>query len=282
MLMDITSPAELLFAERAQFSGGRGQAYLTFLNESDRTIAGITGLMTLLGDGGAAIAKKRLTFDDLSAPPGERFVCQFALDAYPSFADVEMIIEGVAFADGNAWALNPGRLVDATPPVLPDGPERVALIALSGHDAVCYPERRDTIWVCVCGRFNRSRWLACKRCGRERDATLETVKPEKALSSHAQRVAKMREADKMRMRAEQRQNIGRNDEWAAREQKEARAAKAGVTIARALLMLLVAVGLALGIRAFLLGERQRMAALYPESIRSEWATFAPIDYLRPL
>lgn len=189
MIMDIATPAELLRFEQADYGDGRRQAYLTFLNESYYAITAISGRMQLMDDTGAVVSDSRVSFGDLMAAPGKPFTCHLALDGYPGFAEGTLIVEDVLFDGADAWALHPTRLRDYTPDILPEGPERNALVAIAGHDAVCYPAAGENIWVCVCGRFNRRRWPVCRRCRRERDATLADYTPEKVAQAYALHVS---------------------------------------------------------------------------------------------
>ena len=152
MLMDIACPAELLRVELAEFGDGRRLAYLTFLNETDKPITAVAGRMTLLRADGGVVEHRQAAFDGLFAPAGEKFTCHLPLDDFPLFDAAEMSLEHAAFVADAPWALSPRRLMDCTPPPLAEGPERVALVALAGRDTVCFPERRDSLWICVCGR----------------------------------------------------------------------------------------------------------------------------------
>lgn len=199
MLMDISCPAELLRFEQTQFGDGSRQAYLTFLNEAEANITGVSGCLTLLDGDGRALERRRVFFDALDANIREKFTCHLALDEYPEFDTAQMTVEAVVFAQGEPWMLNPERLVDCTPPELADGPERVALVAIAGRDAVCYPARRRGHWVCVCGRFNRRRWHACRRCGRQRDEVLQSYTPELVVETYRSHVEAVRAGDARRL-----------------------------------------------------------------------------------
>lgn len=173
MKMDIACPVELLNIEQEAFGETRRQAYLTFLNEAPYPVAAVSGVLALLAEGGGLIEERRISFGGIGALPGARFTCHLALDGYPAFDGAEMVVEDVVYdADEPPWALHPLRLRDYTPPALAEGPDRIALIAVAGEDAVCFPQQQEGQWVCVCGRFNRWRWPVCRRCRRERDAVL--------------------------------------------------------------------------------------------------------------
>ncbi|MCL1963653.1 MAG: hypothetical protein FWF69_01145 [Firmicutes bacterium] len=199
MLMDIACPAELLGIEQAEFGDGRRQAYLTFQSETDKLITAVSGRMTLLGENCDVVEHRQVCFEDLSARPEQKFTCHLALDGFPLFDTAEISLEHVAFAGEAPWMLSTRRLIDCTPPPLQDGPERVALVALAGRDAACFPERRDSLWICVCGRYNRWRWSACRRCGRGRDETLDAFTPERVLAEYHEAVESIRARDQRRL-----------------------------------------------------------------------------------
>jgi len=199
MLMDIACPAELLRIEQAEFGDGRRLAYLTFLNETDKLITAVSGRMTLLGAGSGAVEFRQICFEAISAPPGEKFTCHLPLDDFPLFDTAEISLEHVSFAADAPWALSTRRLMDCTPPPLNEGPERVALVALAGRDTVCFPERRDALWICVCGRYNRWRWPACRRCGRVRDEVLARFTPARVLKEYQAAVQVFRAQDQQRL-----------------------------------------------------------------------------------
>lgn len=183
-MMDISCPAELVGFERADFGEERRQAYLIFLNESPHVITAISGRLILQDEKGTMTDDQRVSFGQIRARPGERFTCHLELDEAPSFVDADVIIEDVVFDGEEPWALHPLRLKDYTPPALEEGPARNALLAVAGHDAVCYPAHVGDTWLCVCGRYNRWRWFACRRCRRERNATLEQYTPELVKESY--------------------------------------------------------------------------------------------------
>lgn len=188
MKMDIACPVELIRFEEADFGEGRRQAYLTFLNESMYVVTALSGQMILLNEDQEALDERRVSFGPIAVEPGETFLCHLALDGYPPFTDAAVLVEDVLFDGEEPWALHPSRVKDYVPPVLEEGPARNALIAVAGHDAVCYPEKLDNLWVCVCGRYNRARWPVCRRCRRERDEVLAAYTPERVGAAFSQRV----------------------------------------------------------------------------------------------
>ena len=288
MLMDIACPAELIRVEQAIFGGGRRQAYFTFLNESSQVIAGLSGLCSFRDEQGIHVIKKRLTFDGLDGRPGRTFVCNLALDEYPPFKEADMVLESLLFDGGDTWEMNPTRLVDCTPPSLQDGPERAALIAQAGSDAVCFPEKRDMMWICVCGRFNRLRWLSCRRCSRFRDDVLGAFRSEEVLARHAERISEardyefaLRRENAARYRLENARR--RNAPEVKRDTRNGTAngyvpVRKGVSAPRIALFVLTVAFVVICVGWLL---RRQMFSNMSNPISAPSGTMVPVDYLQP-
>ncbi len=233
MLMDIACPVEFQRFEDARFGDGRRQAYLTFLNESEQTVTALSGRMALRGRDGRLLEKHAVSFSRLQAAPGAPFTCHLAVDGFQDFAGASVAVESVSFAQGEPWTLDTSRLTDCTPPLLPPGPHRTALVAVAGPDAACYPEARGALWVCVCGRFNRWRWLNCRRCKRDRNATLTAFTPERTQIAYEDKLAAIRAEDARRLRQQGGRSETKKREAAAsvRQRQAIRAVRSVVTLA---------------------------------------------------
>jgi len=171
MLMDLTCPAEFVSAEVLRDSGGRAQAYLTFRNLSEDTLVELRAMVTMLDAEGVSLGLCPLRYRRLQAQPHAMFTLCMVMDGLPFFHDARVALQRVGFAEGEPWVNNEDAQVDCTPKPLAPEPQRSALMAVAGPDAVCWPERRQDAWVCVCGRFNLRPWRICRRCRRNRDDT---------------------------------------------------------------------------------------------------------------
>lgn len=269
MKMDIASPAELLHFEQADFGDGRRQAYLTFQNESPHTITALSGRLALLDAWGQPVESRRVAFGQIGARPGASFTCHLALDGMDPFVSASMLVEDVLFEGEDPWALHPTRLKDYRPPALEDGPDRIALVSIAGPDAVCFPQRFHTTWVCACGRFNRWRWGSCRRCGRQRDRTLELT-PGYVRRLHSQRV---QAADQMPPQIIMDGAAKRRKNAAARAPRRERPAIAWGKILAAILTVAIAV---LGVTAVI-----RRVGRQAETVAAVDPLYVP-DYLEPL
>lgn len=187
-LMDLTTPVELYAVEVLRDSTGRAQAYFTFMNCAAEPLRTLYATLTLLDDGGKSIGAFPLRCEGLDAAGHSRFTVCRAVDDAPAFSGARALVREAVFADGSCWRIDEGAVLDCTPPAVAPGPDRVALVAVAGPDAVCFPQLRGNVWVCVCGRFNRLEWTACRRCQRGRDDTLARYTPERTHEAYEKKL----------------------------------------------------------------------------------------------
>ena len=120
-------------------------------------------------------------------------------------------VEKVWYQDGVIWRREERNVREYTPNALPSGRELDRLRSVAGADAVGYAREDDTVWLCVCGRANRTSDDQCLRCGRERAKTLKAYSFA-AIDSTVGR--------KERMLEEQtRENLRRSSEQTVKEMK---------------------------------------------------------------
>ncbi len=86
---------------------------------------------------------------------------------------VEASVEKVWFKDGVLWRREERNVREYTPNQLPQGRELDRLKAVAGQDAAGYAREDDIVWMCVCGRANRTSDDKCLRCERGREEVLE-------------------------------------------------------------------------------------------------------------
>ena len=86
---------------------------------------------------------------------------------------VEAAVEKVWFKDGVLWRREERNVREYTPNQLPQGRELDRLRAVAGPDAAGYAREDDIVWMCVCGRANRTSDDKCLRCERKREEVLE-------------------------------------------------------------------------------------------------------------
>jgi hypothetical protein len=243
--MDLTCPAEFVSAEVLRDSGGRAQAYLTFRNLSEDTLTELQAMITMLDADGVSMGICPLRYRRLQAKPHAMFTLCMVMDELPFFSDARVVLQRVGFLEGEPWAWDEDALMDCTPKPLAPGPQRSALMAVAGADAVCWPERRQDTWVCVCGRFNQRGWRLCRRCRRARDEVFARYELNAVMAQY-QRQRNAQEAGERseRQRAEQARltNAGRRHTDFLRRLKLLRFRRRGFWMA-VIAVLLIAFGL---------------------------------------
>lgn len=88
-------------------------------------------------------------------------------------ARVEASVEKVWYQVGVIWRREERNVREYTPNALPPGRELDRLRSVAGPDAVGYAREDDKVWLCVCGRANRTSDDSCLRCGRDRAHTVK-------------------------------------------------------------------------------------------------------------
>jgi hypothetical protein len=210
--MDLSCPVEFRGVEVLRDSGGRAQAYLTFMNLSRRALTELDVMVTMLDAQGASMGIRPLRYRAITARGRAAFTLCMVMDDLPFFEDVRVTIRRVGFEKGDVWHCDEDALMDCTVDELPPGPDRVALVAVAGTDALCWPEERRDTWVCVCGRFNENNRLLCRRCGRAKADTFAHFQP------GAVREAYLRQ----KQRALEQERTQRDEATAAARTKQAR------------------------------------------------------------
>ena len=97
----------------------------------------------------------------------------FMPDRVDGAVRVEAAVEKVWFKDGMIWRREERNVREYTPNNLPEGRELDRLRAVAGADAAGYAREDDIVWMCVCGRANRTSDDVCLRCERKREEVLE-------------------------------------------------------------------------------------------------------------
>ncbi len=96
----------------------------------------------------------------------------FAPDRVDGAVRVKASVEKVWFKDGVIWRREDRNVREYTPNNLPEGRELDRLRAVAGADAAGYAREDDIVWMCVCGRANRTSDDKCLRCERSREQVL--------------------------------------------------------------------------------------------------------------
>jgi len=110
-----------------------------------------------------------------AATPGEprgHFSGTFMPEHVDGAVRVEAAVEKVWFKDGVIWRREDRNVREYTPNNLPQGRELDRLRAVAGPDAAGYAREDDIVWMCVCGRANRTSDDICRRCERKKEQVL--------------------------------------------------------------------------------------------------------------
>ena len=177
MKSDLTCPVEVVsvaIQRENEDTKDNGQilCYIEFFNLSDKVIDSIQ-MNIICFDAQEARLGGRLVRAGVHGEPRERFAGAFAPEHVEGVVRVEASVEKVWYQDGVIWRREERNVREYTPNALPPGRELDRLRAVAGADAVGYAREEDTVWLCVCGRANRTSDDQCLRCGRERAKTLK-------------------------------------------------------------------------------------------------------------
>ena len=215
MKSDLTCPVEVVsvaIQRENEDTKDNGQilCYIEFFNLSDKVIDSIQ-MNIICFDAEDTRLGGRLVRAGVHGEPRERFAGAFAPEHVDGVARVEASVEKVWYQDGVIWRREERNVREYTPNALPSGRELDRLRSVAGADAVGYAREDDTVWLCVCGRANRTSDDQCLRCGRERAKTLKAYSFA-AIDSTVGR--------KERMLEEQtRENLRRSSEQTVKEMK---------------------------------------------------------------
>ena len=114
----------------------------------------------------------RLVRAGAPAKAREHFSGTFMPEHVDGAVRVEAAVEKVWFKDGVIWRREDRNVREYTPNNLPQGRELDRLRAVAGQDAAGYAREDDIVWMCVCGRANRTSDDICRRCERKKEQVL--------------------------------------------------------------------------------------------------------------
>ena len=177
MKSDLTCPVEVVsvrIGQESEESGSKGQlvCVIEFFNLSEKVIDSLQ--MNIVGfDGEGSRIGGRLVRAAARGEARARFSGAFVPDHLDGVQRVEASVEKVWFQDGVVWRREERNVREFTPNALPEGRELDRLRAVAGPDAAGYAREDDIVWMCVCGRANRTSDDRCRRCERQREQVLK-------------------------------------------------------------------------------------------------------------
>lgn len=200
MQVDISYPTEFRAFEQVEYSDGRRIAYLSFINESDETIVAISGCFTMLNENGKVMEQRRVSFQNLKVNPREAYICNLPLNDYPMFTDAYMSVEAISYAMRDSWSMDTNPSVPYESPEPITEIEKAELVNIAGQDAVCFPQKHGSHWICVCGRYNKNEWNVCSRCYRIKYKVFRYCNKETVMFAYQNRLAKHEKSSGPNMR----------------------------------------------------------------------------------
>ena len=177
MKSDLTCPVEVVHVaiqRETEDTNENGQilCLIDFFNLSDKVIDSIQ-MNIICFDAEEKRIGGRLVRAGAHGEPRENFSGAFAPEHVENVARVEASVEKVWYQDGVIWRREERNVREYTPNALPPGRELDRLRSVAGPDAVGYAREDDKVWLCVCGRANRTSDDSCLRCGRDRAHTVK-------------------------------------------------------------------------------------------------------------
>ena len=177
MKSDLTCPVEVVHVaiqRETEDTNENGQIFclIDFFNLSDKVIDSIQ-MNIICFDAEEKRIGGRLVRAGAHGEPRENFSGAFAPEHVENVARVEASVEKVWYQDGVIWRREERNVREYTPNALPPGRELDRLRSVAGPDAVGYAREDDKVWLCVCGRANRTSDDSCLRCGRDRAHTVK-------------------------------------------------------------------------------------------------------------
>ena len=177
MKSDLTCPVEIVrvaIQRETEDTNENGQilCLIDFFNLSDKVIDSIQ-MNIICFDAEEKRIGGRLVRAGAHGEPRENFSGAFAPEHVENVVRVEALVEKVWYQDGVIWRREERNVREYTPNALQPGRELDRLRSVAGPDAVGYAREGDKVWLCVCGRANRTSDDSCLRCGRDRAHTVK-------------------------------------------------------------------------------------------------------------
>lgn len=177
MKSDLTCPVEItkVTLDRGEQEGTKEHEQIVclieFFNLSQKVIDSLQMNIICFDKDGARLGGRLVR----AAATGEaraHFSGAFMPERVDGAVRVDASVEKVWFKDGVIWRREERNVREYQPNNLPEGRELDRLRAVAGPDAAGYAREDDIVWMCVCGRANRTSDDVCARCERKREQVL--------------------------------------------------------------------------------------------------------------
>ena len=144
---------------------------IEFFNLSEKAVDSLQMNIICFDEEGTRLGG-RLVRAGAAGEPREHFSGTFMPEHVDGVVRVEAAVEKVWFKDGVIWRREDRNVREYTPNNLNEGRELDRLRAVAGLDAAGYAREDDIVWMCVCGRANRTSDDICRRCERKKEQVL--------------------------------------------------------------------------------------------------------------
>ncbi|MGN0990016.1 MAG: tetratricopeptide repeat protein [Candidatus Ventricola sp.] len=270
MKSDLTCPVEItkVTVRREQIEGTKEHEQIVclieFFNLSQKMIDSLQMNIICFDKDGVRLGGRLVR----AAATGEaraHFSGTFMPDRVDGAVRVDASVEKVWFKDGVIWRREERNVREYTPNNLPEGRELDRLRAVAGPDAAGYAREDDIVWMCVCGRANRTSDDACVRCERKREQVLADYSFAAIDSTVGQKERERQEKTQDTLRRSSEETVKEQSALRKKSRKRRRAMKAAVVLLAiaALLLALARWGVPYGASLYaqrLMDEGQLMKA----------------------
>lgn len=241
MLVNIDCPVEYL--DYKLYKGKRSGSIfcsLTFHNLSSRMVKGLKIRIYCYDQFGDPISDTNNQLEyklevKEGLPPNCKRTAEHKinLSGFPSTRKVEVDIEKILFEDDSLWSkgISKSEQVELVP--IENLQLRKYVQSRAGEDAVFLAKSLGDRWICVCGCFNASQALICRRCRRNQESVINDYSSEEVII----REFRSFEAEQAKLRAEAQT---RSEQYLAlKVQRRKRMTKYSLYAGSALLMIAV-------------------------------------------
>ena len=224
---------------------------IEFFNLSERETASIQ-MNIICFDASDARLGGRLVRATADGQPRGHFTGLFMPEHVEATQRVEATVEKVWFKDGVVWRREERNVREYTPNQLPEGRELDRLRAVAGPDAAGYAREDDIVWMCVCGRANRTSDDRCLRCQRERADVLEKYSFSAIDSTVGRKERTLEEQTRENLRKSSEQTVQEMNRVQKKQRKRHKRLKGVIALLALLAVILAALrwGVPFGVNAF--------------------------------
>ena len=228
MKIDLTCPIELWRLTMPQRETHACELMLYNLSEKIVTSVEVTILLTDTDGEEAERIIQRV--HDLDGRPAAAFAAVIPMEWHPNVREADVTIEKVWFDDNSVWRHQRENTVSYQPNALPNSRSLEELRFVAGPTAVGYPEKKDGLWMCVCGRPNALNERLCRRCHRSKDEVFARFTKDGIQKAVAQREAQLNLHARAAREDSSRLQLEREKAYDEKKKKRRRAGKVFLTL----------------------------------------------------